>query len=89
MNFSHLDTSLKTSVAINIVLLTACHVAASFHVPKQAGIQFEPQKQHFGGSLFDENEELEMAVRKSLRIQEPQFYLTIPVSHLTNIQRVG
>jgi hypothetical protein len=49
-------------------------------------MQFGPLKQHFGGSLFDDSQELEMAVRKLLRKKEPHFYLTIPVSHPTNIQ---
>jgi hypothetical protein len=35
---------------------------------------FGPLKQHFGGRRFHNNEEVEMALRDLLRMQEPYFY---------------
>jgi hypothetical protein len=34
----------------------------------------EPLKQHSGGRRFHSNEEVQMAVREWLRVQEPDFY---------------
>lgn len=70
MPLSHLSTSLK------IGLLTGDETWLRHCTPdtKQAETQFGPLQQHSEGGRFHKNEEVQMAVRECLRMQEPDFH---------------